>query len=122
MELHLVHFDVAKNAAVLGVLLEEGAQNETLAQISQHMPMLPGPERTIPNVPIDPVTLVPAMHPYFEYIGSLTTPPCSENVAWIVLATPQQLSPAQVDKFHQAYAMNARPIQHINQRLLLESD
>jgi carbonic anhydrase len=61
------------------------------------------------------------MHPYFEYLGSLTTPPCSENVTWIVAATPQHISNAQIEQFHRAYPMNARPIESTGQRLLLEN-
>lgn len=121
MELHLVHEDAADNAAVLGVLLEEGAANATIEKIWNNMPMSVGPERAVSNVTINAADLVPAHNPYYEYLGSLTTPPCAENIQWVVLATPLHISRAQIQKFHRAYAMNARPVQSLNQRLLLEN-
>jgi carbonic anhydrase len=121
MELHLVHEDAKDNAAVLGVLLEPGNGNSTIQKIWDNMPLNAGPERAIRNVSINARDLVPTENPYFEYLGSLTTPPCAENIQWIVLATPLHISREQIDKFHRAYAMNARPIQSLNQRLLLEN-
>lgn len=121
MELHLVHANVEKSVAVLGVMLDEGAANDAITQIWSHMPMHEGPEQRISGVQFNPVDLLPSTNPYFEYLGSLTTPPCTENVLWLVLATPQHLSREQIYKFHQAYAMNARPLQKLNQRLLLEN-
>lgn len=120
MELHLVHKN-AVGVAVIGVLLQEGKANATIEKIWSNMPMAAGAERAVPNVTINAQNLVPAHKGYFEYAGSLTTPPCTENIRWIVLATPLEISRMQIEKFHRAYAMNARPLQSLNQRLLLEN-
>ncbi len=62
---------------------------------------------------LDPSALLPEGRDYFTYMGSLTTPPCSEGVLWIVLKAPLQLSDEQIDLFARLYPMNARPLQAV---------
>jgi carbonic anhydrase len=119
LELHLVHQDENKNLAVLGVFLKEGQENAALEPIWAHAPASEGPEREIPGVQIDAADLVPAADAYYTYLGSLTTPPCSEGVRWIVLARAITLSSAQIAKFKSIFPMNARPTQPLNQRFVL---
>ena len=64
----------------------------------------------------------PESRNYYTYMGSLTTPPCSEGVLWLVLKTPVQVSREQVGVFGRLYAMNARPVQPANGRLIKESN
>ena len=66
--------------------------------------------------------LLPENRSYFTYMGSQTTPPCSEGVLWMVMRQPVQLSPEQIGVFARLYPMNARPIQHASGRLIKESD
>jgi carbonic anhydrase len=65
--------------------------------------------------------LLPARQSYWAFTGSLTTPPCSEDVRWQVLKTPVEVSPAQLAAFRQLYPMNARPVQPLNGRTVQAS-
>jgi carbonic anhydrase len=66
--------------------------------------------------PFDAAALLPADRSYWAFMGSLTTPPCSEGVRWQVLRTPVELSRAQLAAFRKLYPMNARPVQPLNGR------
>ena len=119
MEMHLVHRNDAGQLAVVGVLLEIGSENSALREIWEHMPEEKSPERTIDGVLIDAGDLLPADTSYYRYMGSLTTPPCSEGVSWFVLAEPVAMSRAQLDKLTRTVGANNRPLQARNHRLLL---
>ena len=119
MEMHLVHRNDAGRLAVVGVLLEIGSENSALRKIWTHMPDKKSPERKIDGVLIDAGDLLPADTSYYRYMGSLTTPPCSEGVSWFVLAEPVAMGRAQLDKFTRTVGANNRPLQARNHRLLL---
>jgi carbonic anhydrase len=121
MEAHFVHINDAGMLAVLGVFIEPGGENDVLAPVWQNMPKTAGPERKISSVMIEPVRLLPAKREYYRYLGSLTTPPCSETVIWSVFNQPVQASSAQVGQFASLFNMNARPLQGLHRRLLLKS-
>jgi carbonic anhydrase len=72
--------------------------------------------------PIDPAKLLPDDPRYITYMGSLTKPPCTEGVLWIVMKTPVQISAEQIAIFAHLYSMNARPLQPSNGRLIKESN
>ena len=72
------------------------------------------------GVNIDMNQLLPKLRGYYTYVGSLTTPPCTEGVRWIVLRTPVQVSRTQISTFGRLYEMNARPIQPAHSRLIKE--
>lgn len=120
MELHLVHKGQQGNLAVIGVFLKEGKSNPTLRNIWQEMPIIKSDENTIPEVSINALELLPENKDYYRYFGSLTTPPCSETVNWIVLKEPVEISIRQVKQFAQIFPMNARPIQLVKRRFVLE--
>ena len=71
------------------------------------------------KVLIDPAGLLPASRGYFTYTGSLTTPPCSEGVRWIVLRSTATLSRREIATFAAHYPNDARPIQNLNGRKVL---
>lgn len=121
MEAHLVHADAKGNLAVIGVLIQEGAPNATIDQIWKYMPIGAGPEHIISDVYVNAVGLLPDMTSYFTYLGSLTTPPCTEGVRWIVAARPITALVQQIVKFRRVIGKNARAVQPLNQRLLLEN-
>lgn len=117
MELHLVHRNAAGKLAVVGVLIEAGAANPELARLWENAPTEEG--TSAPNGSINAANLLPASQgTLYHYTGSLTTPPCSEDVDWNVLAVPIQASPAQIAQFRQLYDGNARPVQALNRRTL----
>ena len=71
---------------------------------------------------INPNTLLPARRGYYRYPGSLTTPPCSETVEWLLLTDPVQVADADVASFAKLYPLNARPVQKDNRRYVLQSN
>jgi carbonic anhydrase len=121
MELHLVHRHSSSRLVTLAVLLAEGAENRALAPIWANLPESPGPERLIGALKLNPASLLPRRRQYFDYAGSLTVPPCSEVVSWIVFSEPVELSKAQIDKFAAIYPMNARPLMAPGRRFVLLS-
>lgn len=116
LEIHFVHAGPDGNLGVLGVFAEAGAANAPL-QI-----LLEGLEDSAAARPdVDPTGFLPAGRDFFRYEGSLTTPPCSETVDWVVLADPITVSQAQIDAFERIHPGNTRPIQPLHRRFLLRS-
>ena len=120
MEMHLVHKDAAGKLAVIGVLIEEGAANPELAPLRKHMPTKPG-RRDRRGRPVNASRLLPASLASYRYSGSLTTPPCSEQVAWFVLQRPIQASKEQIAAFRKVISGNNRPTQPLNGRTITAS-
>ena len=120
LELHFVHKSAAGQLAVLGVFFQPGSENYALQPVWAAMPAEAGPEKGV-GTPIRPAELLPLGRGYFRYQGSLTTPPCSEGVLWTVFKDPIEISEAQVRQFAALFANNARPVQRLHRRFLLES-
>ncbi len=121
MVAHLVHKNDKGDLAVVAVLLGKGKTNAFLKPIFDNFPVKGSKESVVANQTIDAEELLPTKHGYYSFDGSLTTPPCSENVRWFVLKTPVQMSGAQIAQFARRYAHNARPVQPLNGRVILES-
>jgi carbonic anhydrase len=121
MELHLVHkHPETNNLAVLGIFIKEGATHPGLSAIWPYMPLRQAPETTIDHVAIDARQLLPPeITHFYRYRGSLTTPPCSEVVDWVVLEQPIEASKEQIAQLRSAVGTNARPVQSLNRRILL---
>jgi carbonic anhydrase len=120
MELHFVHKALDGKLAVLGVFIRPGKENADLAPIWAAMPKQAGEPVKVGST-IDPAALLPKDLRHFRYRGSLTTPPCSEGVLWSVFEQPIEASSAQIRRFAELFPLNARPIQSLNSRYLLES-
>jgi carbonic anhydrase len=118
MEAHFVHRAETGALAVVGVLLAEGKPNATFGKIVATMPAKEGPAGKA-DAAINPNALLPAKLSYYRYEGSLTTPPCSEVVDWLLLTTPMQVAASDVAAFAKLYPMNARPAQKDNRRFVL---
>jgi carbonic anhydrase len=120
MEAHLVHADKEGNLAVIAVMFVEGAENPSLARAWAHMPEKVGDKHSLPSsIAVD--GMLPAKHGYYRYNGSLTTPPCSEGVRWIVMKAPVSASRPQIERFeHIMHHPNNRPVQPINARVVLQ--
>ncbi|UCV18754.1 carbonic anhydrase [Ferribacterium limneticum] len=120
MVAHLVHKADDGQLAVVAVLLERGTENAFIQTLWNNMPL----EKNLPVAPptttIDLNTLLPTARNYYTYMGSLTTPPCSEGVLWLVMKQPVQVSPDQINIFSRLYKNNARPIQPSGGRLIKE--
>jgi len=121
MVVHLVHKDAEGKLAVVAVLLDRGAAQSVVQTVWNNLPLEKGEELRA-GTKIDLAQLLPSDRRYYTYMGSLTTPPCSEGVLWMVLKQPVQVSPEQLSIFSQLYPMNARPIQQGGGRLIKESN
>ncbi|GAA5173824.1 hypothetical protein GCM10025771_01980 [Niveibacterium umoris] len=120
MVVHLVHKDLDGKLAVVAVLLDRGSAHPLIQTLWNNLPLEKN-ESYQPAVAINPADLLPSDKSYFTYMGSLTTPPCSEGVLWMVMRQPAQLSPDQLAVFTRFYRNNARPIQPPNGRIIKES-
>ena len=121
MVVHLVHRDAEGRLAVLALLLERGAPQATIQTVWNNLP-LEKFETMQPTILLDPAEMLPARRDYYTYMGSMTEPPCSEGVLWMVMKQPVQASPAQMALFSRLYPLNARPIQPGNGRIIKESN
>ncbi len=122
MEAHFVHKSDDGELAVVGVFFEAGEENAALKPIWQNMPHHVG-TKSVSGIKIDGNDLIPSnTKEYFHYMGSLTTPPCSEVVNWYVLAEPLQASKKQIQAFSDLIKANNRPVQPLNRRFVLAND
>lgn len=121
MEVHLMH--KAADGKIIGVVvfLTSGKANAAIQQIWDHMPQTPGKEQGIPGVEINPAELLPQHTSYYQYEGSISAPPCNENVTWLVLKMPVEISREQISKFAKLYPHDVRPVQPLNGRPVKES-
>jgi hypothetical protein len=115
-----VHKDPEGRIAVVAVLLDRGSAQPVVQAVFNNLPLEKGDEVKA-GWRIDPSRLLPEDRRYYTYMGSLTTPPCSEGVLWMVMKQPVPISPEQVALFARLYPMNARPIQQASGRLIKES-
>lgn len=120
MEAHFVHRAESGALAVVGVLMTTGRPNAAFNRIVATMPAKEGPAVKA-DTSINPNALLPARRGYYRYPGSLTTPPCSEIVEWLLLTDPIQVADADVASFARLYPLNARPVQKDNRRYVLQS-
>lgn len=123
MVAHLVHKDADGRLAVVAVLLDRGRDDrpQPLVQtIWNNLPLEKNDPLPGPGV-LDPKLLLPEDRAYYTYMGSLTTPPCTEGVLWMVMRQPVAVSAEQISIFSRLYPMNARPIQSGAGRLIKES-
>ena len=121
MVAHLVHKDVDGHIAVVAVLLDRGSAQSIVQTVWNNLPLEKGDEVRAGSR-IDLAQLLPDDKRYYTYMGSLTTPPCSEGVLWMVMKQPVPISVEQVAIFSRLYPMNARPIQQADGRLIKESN
>ncbi|MES2149711.1 MAG: carbonic anhydrase family protein [Pseudomonadota bacterium] len=121
MVAHLVHKDAEGKLAVVAVLLERGKAHSMIQTVWNNLPLEKN-DTVTPSVVLDVNELLPKHREYFTYMGSLTTPPCSEGVLWLVLKEPMQAAPAQMALFSRLYPLNARPIQPSSGRVIKESN
>ncbi|NHZ34595.1 carbonic anhydrase family protein [Massilia sp. CCM 8692] len=120
--LHLVHKNADNKLAVVAVLFKLGKENPALTNIFNNLPKEAEVEQAVDGVTIDMTGILPPTQGYYNFPGSLTTPPCSEEANWFVLKTPVEMSKAQLAQFHKLYKHNARPVQHLNGRVIKESN
>ena len=121
MVAHLVHRNTQGQLAVVAVLLTPGEVNPAVDTVWKYLPVDAGDRVTLPKGVLNLPDLLPKDQRYYQFMGSLTTPPCTEGVLWMVLKTPVTLSPAQIRLFGQLFPHNARPVQEVNGRPVREA-
>lgn len=119
MVAHLVHKNAQGDLAVVAVLFKEGKEKAPLKPLFANLPQKAGKTGRLAS--FDPAGLLPSGSGFYQFIGSLTTPPCSEDVLWRVMKTPAEVSPAQLAAFRKLYKMNARPVQPLGDRVVQQS-
>ena len=124
MSVHLVHKDEQGRLAVVAVLIDKGmdagSPQPAVQKVWNNLPLEKGEESSA-RVQLDPAEILPSDRRYFTYMGSLTTPPCSEGVQWVVMRQPVSMSVEQIELFARMYPMNARPVQQASGRRILQS-
>ena len=118
---HLVHKDADGHFAVIAVLFDPGPINEPLRPLFDNLPLQAGAERTVQGATLDLAAILPQVRGYYEYEGSLTTPPCSEEVRWFVMKVAVPISARQLAAFRTFYPNNARPLQPSHGRPIRQS-
>jgi carbonic anhydrase len=121
MDVHLVHRSADGKLAVVAVMLQRGAALPLLQTLWGGIPLEKGEEQPL-HAEVDPAQLLPQDRRYYSYMGSLSTPPCTEGVLWLAMQQPVSLSAAQIDVFARLYPMNARPVQRSAGRLIKQSN
>jgi carbonic anhydrase len=121
MVAHLVHKNNEGQLAVVAVLLDPGVTNSLINTVWTYMPLDLNDRVRLPGGIINMNELLPKDQRYYQFIGSLTTPPCTEGVLWMVLKRPTQLSHEQIRLFQQLFPNNARPVQAVNGRAVRDA-
>lgn len=121
MAAHLLHKSTTGQLLAVVVLFRLGAENPLLASLLPLIPARADGDHSPPGATINAASLLPVQRGYYRYAGSLTATPCTEGVDWIVLKQPLELSPAQLARYRQRFADNARAVQPLHGRLVLES-
>ena len=113
LELHLVHTDDSGNFAVVAVFLDPSdAENRAHDPVWRHLPVdVDGIERVYDDERVNPAAFLPSELTHYRYSGSLTTPPCTETVTWLVMRQPVFVTAEHIDAFRDHYRANARPLQ-----------
>ncbi len=119
MEAHLVHKDKNGGLGVIGVMFAAGEENPFLANIWKHLPAKAHTHNKIDTVKLNVTDMLPVSKDYYRFNGSLTTPPCSEGVLWLMMKNPVKVSSDQVEQFSKIIGENNRPIQPTNARPIL---
>jgi carbonic anhydrase len=121
MEMHYVLRSSSGALAVVGVFIEQGAHNAAFDPIWSNLPTKKGEESHFEHIQVNVDDFLPHNNKglSYRYDGSLTTPPCSEGVKWMVLKTPIQLSAEQIGKFTAIVKGNNRPVQPLRNRVIV---
>src|ERR1700758_2264634 len=111
MVVHLVHAAQDGSVAVVAVLLQQGGDNALIDELWGDLPKEKNQEELLDNVQINVSALLPADRGYYTFLGSLTTPPCPENVTWYVLKHPATVSAGELREYSKLSRDDARPTQ-----------
>jgi len=119
LEVHFVHVSKKNHLAVVSVMFKEGVDNPIIRKIWNKMPHKSGKSRSIYVDQEQINSMLPKDKSHYKFTGSLTTPPCSENVKWMVMKNQATISGSETREFlHTMHHHNNRPVQEINGRVI----
>ena len=121
IEIQFVHRSTEGRVAIVALPVTSGPANLAARELWDRLPVKPHTKSKKTRTLINARDLLPESPDYFRYRGSLTTPPCSENVDWLILRTPVTFSDNQIVRLRGIMGENARPVQVRNGRYLLQS-
>jgi carbonic anhydrase len=121
MVAHLLHKSASGQLVAVAVMFREGAENPFMARLLPLIPARADGDHLVGGTSIDASGLLPRERGYFRYPGSLTAPPCTEGVDWIVMKQPIEISPAQLAQYRRRFADNMRGVRPLDGRIVLES-
>ncbi len=120
MEIHMVHKTKDHQYVVIAVFAQYGKENNTIQKMWDHIPIHINGKFFNAKKFVNAEKLLPLSKKYYFYNGSLTTPPCTENVTWFILETPIEMDKKQVMHFQKFIDDNARPVQDVNHRIVVK--
>jgi carbonic anhydrase len=118
--MHLVHQANDGTSGVVAIFINQGEHNKAFDPIWTNLPDAKRPQQDA-KIKIDASLLLPKDKNYYRYEGSFTTPPCTEQVKWVILSNPVHLSKQQIAQFREIIHDNNRPVQKLNGRRVLRS-
>jgi carbonic anhydrase len=121
MAAHLLHKSAAGQLLAVVVVFRLGPENPLLTSLLPLIPAKADGDHALPGVSVNASDLLPAQRGYYRYAGSVTAPPCTEGVEWIVMKQALQLSSTQLARYRKRFADNARAVQPLHQRVVQES-
>jgi carbonic anhydrase len=114
MEMHLVHRSAAGRLAVVAVMIQPGGAGHLIENLPK--PAMSGHAMPIKEMAVNPIDLLPKIKEHYAFMGSLTTPPCSEGVRWFVMKKTIRISAATIKQLHAILGDNNRPVNPLNGR------
>lgn len=121
LEVHFVHVNDANELAVVALLYQPGQDNLALNPLLKNIPMNAGDSKRLGAKDVELFERSKTLKNYVRFNGSLTTPPCTEGVRWIVMRAMPSISRKQLNVFQQALKHpNNRPIQPLNARMIIK--
>ncbi|URE05289.1 bifunctional monodehydroascorbate reductase and carbonic [Musa troglodytarum] len=123
LEMHMVHESTDNKIAVVGILYTIGRHDPFLAKLERYIEKIADKNEAEEAVGmVDPRHIKRGSRKYYRYMGSLTTPPCTEGVVWTIVKKVRTVTREQVallrEAVHDDSEMNARPTQKINDRMI----
>ncbi len=121
MAAHLLHKSASGQLLAVVVLFRMGKENTMLRQLLPLIPPKPDGDHLQASHSMDATNLIPHQRAYYRYTGSLTAPPCTEGVKWVVMQQPLELSSEQLATYRKRFADNARAVQPLDGRTVVEA-
>jgi len=119
LEAQFLHSDIKGNTAIVAVLFREGRPNPGLEKVLKQLPNESNKAVTLKSRLLAS-EMMPSNQDYYRFSGSLTSPPCTEGIRWILIKTPMTASKEQIDALAALTQHNNRPLQALNGRLIVD--